>query len=280
MKKTIVITGASDGIGTAAARQLVRDGHSVVIVGRNPGKTKAIADELDAPYYVTDFSELDDVETLAEKLLADIPQIDVLINNAGGIMGKRQLTDDGFEKTLQVNHLAPFLLTNLLLPKLVEHKARIINTASVAHKLFAKLDIDDLNLEHDYSVNRAYGNAKLANILFTSELARRFGSFGITAASFHPGNVATSFAADSTSPLRFLYKTFLKKFFLISPEKGTDTLVWLATSEAGKDWQSGHYYYKRKSTKIHNDGDNDELAKQLWDKSATMTDLSDDQASQ
>lgn len=279
MTKTIVITGASDGIGATAARKLSADGHQIVIIGHSPDKTKAVANELNAPYYIVDFTRLDDVEALAEKLSADLPTIDVLVNNAGGIMRERQLTGDGFEKTLQVNYLAPFLLTNLLLPKLVENNARVINTSSVAHKLFAKLDINDLNLEHGYTVNRAYGNAKLANILFTKGLNTRFGKYGVTTAAFHPGNVATSFAADSTSPLRFLYKTFLKKFFLISPEKGADTLVWLATSQPGEVWQSGGYYYKRKPAKIYNDGNNTELATKLWHKSVVMADLDDDSVS-
>lgn len=273
--KTILITGASDGIGAAAAKQLVHDGHTVAIIGRNADKTKAIADSLSMPYYVADFTKLDDVETLANKLLEDFETIDVLVNNAGGIMGKRTVTDDGFEMTLQVNHLAPFLLTNLLLPKLTKNHARIITTSSVAHKLFAKFDINDLNLEHDYSVNRAYGNAKLANILFTTELNRRFKRFGVMSTAFHPGNVATSFAANSSSPLRFIYKTFLKRFFLISPEKGADTLLWLINAPE-TELESGAYYYKRKKIVITNQGNDPIISEQLWEASATMTGLVED----
>jgi NAD(P)-dependent dehydrogenase (short-subunit alcohol dehydrogenase family) len=271
--RIIVITGASDGIGAAAARELAGraaadGGDTVVIVGRSPQKTAAVAAEIGADFFVADFSKLDDVRRLASELLERYPRIDVLANNAGGIMGDRELTVDGFEKTLQVNHLAPFLLTNLLMDRLVESGARVINTASVANRLFGNIDLDDLGNEKKYTPNKAYGDGKLANILFTRELNRRFGGAGLTTAAFHPGVVATSFASSTSSPLRFVYGLFAR--FLLTPEKGADTLVWLATAAPGTDWVSGEYYTKRRIDKPNSQADDAALAAGLWERSAAL----------
>ncbi|MEV8000558.1 SDR family NAD(P)-dependent oxidoreductase [Pseudarthrobacter oxydans] len=266
--RTIVITGASDGIGAAAARTLARAGDQVVVVGRSEEKTRAIANELDADYFVSDFSELAQVRTLAAQLESDYPRIDVLANNAGGIMGKRTLTVDGNEATFQINHLAPFLLTTLLMETLAASNAKVINTSSGANS-FGKLDLFDLNAEHGYSTNRAYGTGKLANILFTSELHRRFGGQGITTAAFHPGVVRTNFAADSTSPFRHAYKTLLNRFML-TPDQGADTLLWLVNGTAGKDWISGAYYYKRALAKANPQAYDAELARRLWEQSEEL----------
>lgn len=264
--KTIVITGASDGIGAEAARQLHADGNHVVLVGRSPERTKALASELDTPYYLADFSELQSVRALAINILRDYKHIDVLVNNAGGIFGKRKVSVDGHEMTLQVNHLAPFLLTNLLMDTLIASKAAVINTSSIANKAFSRFDIHDLENEKHYTPESAYGNAKLANILFTKELHSRYHDTGINTAALHPGNVATSFAKDSTSFLRFLYTSFLKKFFLISPQKGADTIAWLCQSTPGKDWESGQYYVKRTLSHQVNPVANDPAAaKELWE---------------
>src|SRR5512133_564318 len=177
-ERTIVITGASDGIGAAAARALGIAGDRVVIVGRSPQKTEAIAAELGVDHFVADFSRLDEVRTLASDLLKRYPRIDVLANNAGGIMGDRELTVDGHEKTMQVNHLAPFLLTTLLMDRLLASRAAVINTSSAANR-FGRINLDDLDNERKYSANKAYGDAKLANILFTRELHRRYSASGI-----------------------------------------------------------------------------------------------------
>lgn len=266
--RTIVITGASDGIGAAAARALAKADEAIVVVGRSAEKTKAVADEIGADYFVSDFAELAQVRTLAAELKEKYPRIDVLANNAGGVMGKRELTIDGHEKTFQVNHLAPFLLTIELMDVLIASRARIFNTSSAAN-FFGKLDIEDLNAVRKYSTNRAYGNAKLANILFTSELNRRYGHSGITTAAFHPGGVATNFAAESTSVMRLAYTSFLKRLML-TPEEGTDTLLWLATTEPGQDWTSGAYYVKRALAKANPQAYSAELARVLWDRSAEM----------
>jgi NAD(P)-dependent dehydrogenase (short-subunit alcohol dehydrogenase family) len=266
--RTIIITGASDGIGAAAARTLTAAGDTVVIVGRSPEKTAAVARELGAEHHVADFARLDDVRELAATLLENHPRIDVLANNAGGIMAERGMTVDGFEKTLQVNHLAPFLLTNLLMPRLVENRASIITTSSAAARVFGHIDLDDLGNERAYTPNKAYGDAKLANILFTRELARRFGDRGVAAAAFHPGIVGTSFATGSTSPLRVLYRVFGR--FLLSPEKGADTLVWLATATPRTEWENGAFYTKRAIDRTNPQADDAALAATLWERSAAL----------
>ena len=272
-ERTIVITGASDGIGAAAARALSRSGDRVVIVGRSPQKTEAIAAELGVDHFIADFSRLDEVRTLAAELLKRYPRIDVLANNAGGIMGDRELTVDGHEMTMQVNHLAPFLLTTLLMDRLLASRATVINTSSAANR-FGRINLDDLDNARKYSANKAYGDAKLANILFTRELHRRYNARGLVTAAFHPGIVATSFSANSTSIMRFVYQTALKRM-LITPEKGADTLIWLASTAAGVDWQSGEFYEKRRVQSANRQAADAGLATALWERSADMvaTDL-------
>ncbi|MET4136658.1 SDR family NAD(P)-dependent oxidoreductase [Pseudarthrobacter sp. PvP090] len=266
--RTIVITGASDGIGASAARTLSQRGDRVVVVGRSAEKTGRIAREIGADHFTADFADLAQVRQLAVQLKDKYPRIDVLANNAGGIMGSRELTVDGHEKTFQINHLAPFLLTTELMDVLTASSATVINTSSAANS-FGKLDLDDLDSARAYSTNRAYGTGKLANILFTTELNHRFGALGIRTAAFHPGVVATNFAAESTSPMRHAYKTFLSRF-LLSPEQGADTLVWLATAVPGQDWISGAYYAKRTLAKANKQAYDADLARELWDRSEAM----------
>ena len=273
-ERTIVITGASDGIGAAAARALAARGDQVVVVGRSPQKTAAVAAEVGAESYVADFARLDEVRELASALLARYPHIDVLANNAGGIMGDRTETVDGHEKTFQVNHLGPFLLTSLLIDRLVASRARVITTSSVANRYFGHFELDDLDARASYKPNKAYGDAKLANILFTRELHRRYSPAGVSAAAFHPGGVATNFAAESTSPMRIVYTSALRRA-LISPEKGADTLVWLATTEPGTQWVSGEYYEKRRIAKANAQAADAGLARELWERSAAMVALAD-----
>ncbi|GAA1977893.1 SDR family oxidoreductase [Isoptericola halotolerans] len=270
MPRTIVITGASDGIGAAAARRLVRHGHQVVLVGRSAEKTAAVADELGVPSFVADFAELAQVRRLAEELLGACPRIDVLANNAGGIMGDRTLTVDGYEKTFQVNHLAPFLLTELLMPALVAGRATVIQTASRAAQVFSRFDVDDLQNAERYAPHRAYGNGKLANILFTEELQRRYGDQGISAVAFHPGVVATGFAGDTTHVLRRIYHGRLKRLFTVSPERGADQLVWLAEGTPGETFAPGAYYeHRRITTGVRRKADPG-AARELWERSAAM----------
>ena len=274
LKKIIVITGASDGIGKEAAHQLQALGHQVVIVGRSSEKTRVVAEALSAPYYVADFCKLDDVRKLAKHLIKDFDHIDVLVNNAGGIFGKRELTVDGHEKTMQVNHLALFLLTNLLIDILVKSKASIINTSSIANRVLSDFDINDLELANKYTSQKAYGNAKLENILFTKELHNRFHDLGITTAAFHPGNVASNFANDTNNLMKFAYHTPIKKIFLIPVSKGAETLVWLADKSGDLDWQSGEYYIKKKiSNKVDKKAFDPLIQKSLWNQSAKFAEL-------
>jgi NAD(P)-dependent dehydrogenase (short-subunit alcohol dehydrogenase family) len=271
MTKAIVITGASDGIGAAAARQLHEDGNQVVVVGRSPRKTEAVARQIGADYFLADFSKLDDVRRLAADLDRAYPRIDVLANNAGGIFGDRAKTIDGFERTFQINHLAPFLLTSLLLEKLVRSRAAVIQTSSSGARLFGKLAIDDLDHDRDFTPQLAYGTAKLENILFTRELHRRYNAQGISAAAFHPGAVATSFATESDSFMKRIYSSRLGRAFMTTPEKGAGQMVWLAESVPGGDWVSGTYYVKRKPAKRNNPQALDaDLAARLWDRSEQL----------
>ncbi|WP_062079345.1 SDR family NAD(P)-dependent oxidoreductase [Demequina globuliformis] len=271
--KTIVITGASDGIGAAAARELAKRGHRLVLVGRNPDKTAEVAGGIGASHHVCDFAELDQVRDLAERLRAEHPQVDVLANNAGGVMGERSLTADGNEKTFQVNHLAPFLLTLELLPALQAAHATVIQTSSMAARLYAKFDIEDLQNARDYSVMSAYGNAKLENILFTEELQRRYGD-SLNAAAFHPGVVGSNFAAGSGGPMEFMYHGPLKRLVTVTPERGADQLVWLAEAAPGTDFEPGRYYVKRSiPRKVNPAVGNAELGRRLWEQSEELVGL-------
>ncbi|MFD2417407.1 SDR family NAD(P)-dependent oxidoreductase [Amycolatopsis pigmentata] len=271
MAKTIVITGSSDGIGAAAARQLHRKGHQVVIVGRSAEKTNAVASELGLDCFVADFARLDDVRGLAAELKAAYPRIDVLANNAGGVFGDRAKTVDGFEKTFQVNHLAPFLLTRLLMDRLVAAGASVIQTSSGTARFGGKAVLDDLEHDRDFTPQLAYGTTKLYNILFTKELHRRYHDQGVSAAAFHPGLVATSFGTGSQSWWRHLYR--LGSGLMSAPEKGAAQLVWLAQGHPGQDWQSGTYYEKGKPAKKHNPQALDAaLATELWNRSEALLD--------
>lgn len=271
-RRTIVITGASDGIGAAAARELADHGHEIAVVGRNRSKTEAVARATGGTPFVADYAHLDEVRTLADELTAAYPRIDVLANNAGGMLDDRRMSDDGFEMTFQVNHLGGYLLTRLLMPALTANDATVIQTSSRAAKHFSRFDIDDLQLERGYSAFRAYGNGKLANILFTRELQRRHGSDGIAAVAFHPGVVGSSFGSASTRLMRVVYQNPLAKRFLTTSEEGADQLVWFAESEPG-DWQPGEYYVKRRVASSDPIAADEGVARRLWEMSAEMVGL-------
>lgn len=269
--QTIVITGASDGVGAATARALHARGATVVIVGRSPQKTKSVAGELHADYYIADFAQLDDVRALAAKLLKNYPKIDVLINNAGLLWNKRTTTVDGHEMTFQVNHLAPFLLTNLLKQRLIDSKTRIINTSSKGNNFKrARVELDDLEHARTYDALGAYTTSKLENIMFTKELARRWGKYGVSAVTFHPGDVASSFGAKGTPAVRLFMKSPLRRLLLITPEEAADTPTWLASTTPEVDWQSGKYYVKRKAAPYNPQADDQAVCEALWDASAKL----------
>lgn len=267
--KTIVITGASDGIGKAAAKELKSLGNNVIIVGRSKEKTESVAKELDCPYYLVDYADLDQVVKLANEL-RKLDRIDVLANNAGGVQNERQITKDGFEKTFQINHLGSFLLTYLLLDKLCECNATVIQTSSIAANMFSAFDIDDLNNEKDYTPFKAYVNGKLENVLFTRELDRRYKSKGINAVAFEPGVVRTNFGAGSIKFVEFAYHSFLKYFFTISPEKSAKRLIWLSMAKPDKDFKTGNIYTKKKVMNIKFKDEDGKVAEELWNKSLKM----------
>jgi len=271
--RTIVITGASSGIGAAAARQLALAGQRVVIVGRDPERTRAVAGELGAPFHVADFADLSQVRALAADLRAAYPRIDVLANNAGGIFGDRTVTVDGFEATFQTNHLAAFLLTTLLRDRLVDSGASVVQTSSLAARRFARFDIDDLNAERRYSSSAAYGNAKLENLLFTKELVRRWGGDGVAAAAFHPGAIGSGFASSAKGAWRFLYTNPLTSRLLTSVDVGGARLAWLALGKPGLDWESGEYYSRNRRARTSPLAADPVLAARLWERSAEMVGL-------
>ena len=273
--KVCVVTGATSGIGKAAATALARMGSQVVLVGRDRGRAEAAAAEVGAigtvppKVEIADLASLEQVRALAGRL-ASLERVDVLINNAGLVLGERRVTEDGFEHVFAVNHLAPFLLTSLLLPKLTgSAPARVVTVTSDAHSA-AKLDLDDPGQEHGWNSWRSYANSKLANILFTRELARRLDGTGVTANSAHPGTVRTGFGREG-KPLLRLGTTIARPFFL-SPERGADTIVYLASSPdvAG---QTGGYYVKRQRREPSAAARDDATARRLWDISEKMTGL-------
>jgi NAD(P)-dependent dehydrogenase (short-subunit alcohol dehydrogenase family) len=247
-ERTIVLTGASDGIGAAAAAMLVsRPDTKVVLVGRSPEKIKAVGERLGVEYHACDYTKLSEVRALAATLAEKHPVIDVLANNAGGVFAPRTVTGDGYETTLQVNHLAGLLLTELLLDPLRAGEGTVIFTASMA-AFQGSIDLTDLGKQKGWTSFGAYGAGKLANVITARAMQRAYGTEGLNFASFHPGVVATSFGSTAGGIVRWLYKSGLGKRVRRTPEAGADTLVWLATTKPGVDWRSGGYYTDRKLT--------------------------------
>lgn len=273
-RRVVVVTGASDGIGAAAARSLARRGDNVVVVGRSPGKTRAVAAEIGAECHVADFAHLDQVRGLAAELSARHPRVDVLVNNAGLIAGaQRAVTADGHELTFQVNHLAAFLLTVLLRERLVSARGRVITTSSAAGAARdARVVVDDLDMADRYDGLRAYKASKLANVLFTRELARRWGPLGVSAAAMHPGLVRSQWGHSGPAAVRFVVSSPLR-LLMRSPERGADTLVWLSASAPGRDWHTGGYFADRKPATASPAADDADLARQLWERSALLCGL-------
>jgi NAD(P)-dependent dehydrogenase (short-subunit alcohol dehydrogenase family) len=271
MRRVVVVTGGSDGIGAAAARMLASRGDEVVVVGRSPDKTRAVAAETGAECHVADFTHLDQVRDLARELRARHSRVDVLLNNAGLIAGpQRTVTADGHELTFQVNHLAGFLLTVLLREPLAAAQGRVITTSSRAGAARgARVVPGDLDMANGYDGLRAYQASKLANVLFTRELARRWGPLGVSAAAVHPGMVRSQWGRTGPAAVRLVMNSPFR-LAMRSPERGADTPVWLATSAPGRDWESGGYFADRKPATASPVADDANLAKELWDRSAQM----------
>ena len=272
--KTIVITGASSGIGEVAAIRLSEQGARIVMVARDRARGEATLAKLKgaghAAHYA-DLSRLSEMKRVARELGEAERTIDLLINNAGALFNSRIVTEDGLEKTFALNHMSYFVMTNLLLDRLkATPGARIVSTASDAHRR-AKLDFSDLQAAKSYSGFPVYSRSKLCNIVFTRELARRITGTGVTANSLHPGFVATRFG-DESGGLVSLGARVAKKVGAISPEEGAKTIVYLASSLAVVG-ASGGYYYKEKLTTPTAEAQNDADAKRLWDISAKIAGL-------
>ena len=276
--KTVVITGATSGIGLEAAVALARMGAQVILVGRNAARTAAAlarvreaAGSVPADSLLCDFSSQASIRKLAGELRGRCERIDVLINNVGGVSRERTLTTDGVETTFAVNHLGYFLLTNLLLDLLIKSApARIVNLASVAHYR-GTMDLDDPGFGRGgYQIMRAYSRSKLANVLFTRELARRLAGTGVTVNALHPGTVATniwSAAPGWTRPLLAVFKLFMR-----SSREGGQRIVYLASSPEVQN-TTGAYFEDDRAKEPSRLAQSDDLAARLWSESARLVGL-------
>jgi NAD(P)-dependent dehydrogenase (short-subunit alcohol dehydrogenase family) len=277
LSRTILITGASSGIGLAAALELAPTGAELVLVGRDPARLAAAVEAVKARApggavsgLRCDLASLAEVRALAAEVLRRHPRLDVLVNNAGGVNPVRQLTVDGYERTFAVNHLAPYLLTRLLLERLVASApSRVVTTSSIGHRR-GDLDFADLQLTRGYAIMRAYGRSKLANILFTSELARRLAGRGVTANCLHPGAVATriwSGAPWFARPILAVARRFMR-----TPEQGAEGIVLLASSPevAGL---TGAYLEDGRPVQPSALARDAAAARRLWDESARLVGL-------
>jgi NAD(P)-dependent dehydrogenase (short-subunit alcohol dehydrogenase family) len=277
--KVCLVTGATAGIGVVTARALAERGATVVVVGRNREKCVTTVGQIrqttgnDAvEFLLVDLSRQCEVRQLAQAFLDRYPRLDVLVNNAGALFASHQLTAEGFEQTFAVNHLGPFLLTNLLLDVLkASAPARIVTVASGSHER-ARIDFANLQGPPGLFGMTAYGQSKLANVLFTYELARRLAGTGVTANALHPGFVASSFA--SNNGVAFALGMRLARLFAISPEQGAQTSVYLATSPE-VEGVTCKYYVKCKPVHSSPASYDEAAARRLWQVSAEMTGLSE-----
>lgn len=268
--KTIVITGASDGIGAVAARKLHEAGANVIVTGRNSEKTKRIADAVDSPALVADYAELAQVRRLAEEISEAAPTIDVLVNNAGGLFKVKQTTADGHEPNFQINHLSPFLLTHLLKPNLLAgSERRVVNTASMANN-YGRVRIG--NLDGHKSENIAYGTGKLMNILFTRGIAKKWADDDVISVALHPGIVDSEFGRDSflVGPAYKLGKVF---GIVIDNEKGASPIVDLV-SRGPREEVNGVFFFRHKPNgHTSKQAKDDQLVDDLWTASEELAGL-------
>jgi NAD(P)-dependent dehydrogenase (short-subunit alcohol dehydrogenase family) len=273
--KTVVITGATSGIGQAAAEALAREGARVVFTARDPAKARAVLGRLavanpdaEHDWVEADLSTIGAMKAAGAGLISRAPSIDVLINNAGAIFDHREVTEDGLEMTFAVNHMAYFVVTASLRAALAPG-ARIVATASIAHT-FGRLDFDDLQSARRYSAFGAYGLSKLCNILWTRELARRLEGTGVTANCFHPGGVNTNFADTAEGLLGAVMS--LGKRFMLTPARGADTLVYLAASPETAGGTGG-YWTRRRLVQPSAAARDPVAARRLWEVSARLSGL-------
>ncbi|MDF1628180.1 MAG: SDR family oxidoreductase [Alcanivoracaceae bacterium] len=274
--KIVLITGANSGIGKVAASALAGMGATVVLACRRPDAAQqAMADirrehpQAQLDFVAIDLASLASVRRAAAEVMAKYPVVDVLINNAGLANIQRQTSEDGFEMTFAVNHLGPFLFTNLLLPALRAGKGRVVTVASGAHKA-GRMHWKDLQLSRGYFVLRSYAQSKLANILFTKALAARVEADGVHANCLHPGAVSTNIWPERN----WLEKAFsnVLRLFLISPEKGARTSIWLASGDVGGK-ASGSYFENCREKTPSRAARDSEAAEKLWEISANLTGL-------
>ena len=278
-EKVCMITGANSGIGKVTALKLAEMGATVIMVCRNKEKGELAKAEImessrkkSIELMLADLSSQKSIRKLCKEFARKYQRLDVLINNAGGIFGKHQFTEDGIEWTFAVNHLAYFLLTNLLLEILKSSApARIVNVASEGHRV-GTMDFDDLQGEKKYRMMTAYFQSKLANVLFTYDLAQQLAGTGVTANCVHPGVVASNFGDSGSKIFRFLVQ--LAKPFFISAEKGAETPVYLA-SALEIEGVSGKYFVRKKEVKSSPESYNTLIAKKLWTISAELVQLND-----
>ncbi len=270
--KTIVITGATSGIGEAAALALAGQGARIVYTARDRAKADALMDKLKRANpraahaaYLGDLSTLAEMKRVGAEIAEAEPRIDVLANNAGAMFTTRGETADGLERTFAVNHMAYFVLTNALLERLkASEGARIVSTASEAHRFGGPIQFDDLQSKRNYTAFGAYGRSKLANIYFTQELARRLQGSGVVANCFHPGFVASNFGTNNGGLATLAMRA--ASIVALPPEKGADTLIWLASSaEAARE--QGGYFDRRKPGALAPYARDDAASKRLWDES-------------
>jgi NAD(P)-dependent dehydrogenase (short-subunit alcohol dehydrogenase family) len=272
--KVVVATGATSGIGAVAVEALAKLGARIVFVARDGAKAEAtrlrleeIAPGLGHSYHLADLTVISETKRAGAQIASFEPRIDVLVNNAGAMFAARRVTAEGLEKTFALNHMSYFTLTKMLVDRLKQSApARIVSTASAAH-FGAALDFDDLQSARAYSAMKVYGRSKLANILFTRELARRLAGSGVVANSQHPGFVATRFGDEAGGWLGRIIP--LAKVFALSPTVGADTLIYLASDpQAGA--VSGGYFVKRQPAPRSREAESDEAAARLWDISEAL----------
>ncbi|MEI9997183.1 MAG: SDR family oxidoreductase [Rhizomicrobium sp.] len=275
--KTVVVTGGTSGIGEVAAIRLAEKGARIVLIARDRARTDATLAKLRAANpsaqhasHLADLSVIAEMKRVAGEVAAAEPRIDVLVNNAGAVFLSRKLSADGLEMTFATNHMAYFVVTNILLPNLkATPGARIVSTASDAHKA-GKLDFDDLQLEKGFGVGRAYGTSKLCNILFTRELAKRLDGSGVTANCLHPGFVGTRFGLNNANNVFMKGLQRVIMLFGISPEEGAKTIIHLASSPDVATI-SGKYFYKCKIDEPTAAAQDDATAARLWEVSRQLS---------